>query len=96
MEWYDKLGYSTELLPLDFLKIGILLPDTVRAVTLAAADDFATVSIDKILKLCPYSTTSLSVQSVPSVTTPTDATTPIPTEAPIIFSGTFNIVRSDK
>lgn len=74
---------------------GVLIPDTVRAVTLAAADDFATVSFDKILKLCPFSTTSLSVQSVPTLATPSDETTPITTEAPIIYSGTFNIVRND-
>jgi len=75
---------------------GVLIPDTVRAVTLAAADDYETVSFSKELQLCPRSTTSLSVQSVPSVVTPTDPTTPVETETPIIVSATFNIARSNQ
>jgi hypothetical protein len=71
---------------------GVLIPDTVRAVTIAAADDFASVSFDKDLKLCPRGMTSLSVQSVPSVAI--DPTTPVETEIPIIVSGTFNIDRT--
>ena len=74
---------------------GVLIPDTVRAVTIASADDVATVSFQKILKLCPYLNTSLSVQSVPSIVTPTDPTTPIDTEPPIIVAGTFNIQRNN-
>lgn len=72
---------------------GVLIPDTVRAVTIAAADDYATVSFNKLLQLCPRGMTSLSVQSVPSVITPSDPTTPVATEVPIIVSGTFNIKR---
>lgn len=74
---------------------GVLIPDTVRAVTLAAADDVAEVSFQKVLKLCPYLDTSLSVQSVPSIPTPTDPTTPVETEIPIIVVGTFNIQRNN-
>jgi len=65
-------------------------------VTLAAADDVASVSFNKIERICPYGMTSLSVQSVPSIVTPTDPTTPVVTESPIIVSGTFNIARTDK
>lgn len=75
------------------MKIGVLIPDTVRAVTIAAADDLETVSFNKLLQLCPRGMTSLSVQSVPSVATPTEPTTPIVTETPIILAGTFNIRR---
>ena len=72
---------------------GVLIPDTVRAVTIDAANDYETVSFNKKLKLCPRITTSLSVQSVPSVLTPDDITTPIATEIPIITNATFNIAR---
>lgn len=75
------------------MKIGVLIPDTVRAVTLGAADDYATVSFNKKLKLCPRVTTALSIQSVPSVVTPSDVATPIETEIPIITNATFNIAR---
>lgn len=73
---------------------GVLIPDTVRAVTIAAANDYETVSFNKILRVCPRGTTSLSVQSVPSVVTPDDPTTPIETEIPIIANATFNIARA--
>lgn len=72
---------------------GVLIPDTIRAVTLAAAGDYASVSFNKKLKLCPRVTTSISVQSVPSVVTPSDVTTAIETEIPIITNATFNIAR---
>lgn len=74
---------------------GVLIPDTVRAVTLAAAGDFETVSFNKKMRVCPKAPTSLSVQSVPSVLTPTDPTTPIETQTPIIVAATFNIARSN-
>ena len=74
---------------------GVLIPDTVRAVTLAAAGDFASVSFNKKMRLCPKGMTSLSVQSVPSVINPTDPTTPIETQTPIIVAATFNIARSN-
>ena len=72
---------------------GILIPDTVRAVTIAAADDLETVSFNRKIKICPRGNTSITVGSVPSVSTPTTPATPITTEIPIIVSGTFNISR---
>ncbi len=74
---------------------GILLPDTVRSVTLAAADDVATVSINRKLRICPRGTSSITIGAVPSVPTPTDPTTPITTQIPIIVSGTFNLSRTN-
>ena len=71
---------------------GVLIPDTVRAVTLAAADDYETVSFDKKIRVCPRGTTNITVQSVPSVPTPT-TTTPIVTQIPIITNSTFSISR---
>lgn len=72
---------------------GILIPDTVRAITLAAADDYETVSFNKKLRVCPRGTSNITIASVPSVITPTDSTTPITTEIPIITNATFNIKR---
>lgn len=74
---------------------GVLLPDTVRAVTIDAADDFETISLNRKIRVCPRGTTSLTIASVPSVLTPTDITTPITTETPIIVDGTFNLSRSN-
>lgn len=72
---------------------GVLIPDTVRAVTLAAADDYETISFNKKLRVCPRGTSNITVASVPSVITPTTPTTPITTEIPIITNATFNIKR---
>lgn len=74
---------------------GVLIPDTVRAVTIDTAGDYETVSFNRKLKICPRGNTSITVGSVPSVPTPTDPTTPIVTEIPIITNGTFNISRNN-
>ncbi|MBR5227529.1 MAG: hypothetical protein IKV94_02720 [Clostridia bacterium] len=74
---------------------GVLLPDTVRAVTIDAPDDYETVSFNRKIRLCPRGTSTLTVGSVPSVVTPTDPTTPIETEIPIITNATFNLSRSN-
>lgn len=74
---------------------GVLLPDTVRAITIDTAGDFETVSFNRKIRLCPRGTSSITIASVPSVPTPTDPTTPITTEIPIIVSGTFNLSRSN-
>ena len=71
---------------------GVMIPDTVRAVTVTA-DGYETVSFDKKLRVCPRGTTNISVQSVPNVPTPTDFTTPIVTQIPIITNATFSISR---
>jgi len=72
---------------------GILIPDTIRAITLDAADDYETISFNKKLRICPRGTSNITVASVPSVITPTDPTTPITTQIPIITNATFNISR---
>ena len=76
-------------------KDGILLPDTVRAVTLASAGDVATVSFNRKLQVCPCGDTSLTIASVPSIPTPTDPTTPIVTQIPIVVSATHNLARTN-
>jgi hypothetical protein len=74
---------------------GILLPDTVRAVTIDAPDDLETISFDREFRVCPRGMSSITVASVPSVVTPTTPTTPITTEIPIIVAGTFKLDRSN-
>ena len=75
---------------------GVMIPDTLRAVTIAAADDYETISFDKKLRVCPRGTTNISVQSVSSIPTPTDATTPISTTQAIITNATFSISRLNR
>ena len=72
---------------------GVMIPDTLRAVTIATANDYETVSFDKKLRVCPRGTTNISVQSVSSVPTPTVPTTPISTTQAIITNATFSISR---
>lgn len=74
---------------------GILIPDTVRAVTLATAGDYATVSFNRKIRVCPRGTTNITIGAVPSVVTPTDPTTPIVTQIPIITNATFNLARAN-
>lgn len=74
---------------------GVLIPDTVRAVTLDAADDYETISFNRKIRICPRGNTSLTIASVPSVPTPTDPTTPVTTQIPIIVAATFNLSRSN-
>lgn len=94
IDWSGSISSSTAgTIAIGLYEDGVLIPDTVRAVTIAAANDYASVSFNKKLRVCPRGTTSLSVQSVPSVVTPDDPTTPIVTEIPIIANATFNIAR---
>ncbi len=74
---------------------GVLLPDTVRAVTIDAANDYETISFNRKIRLCPRGTSSLTIGSVPSVVTPVTPTTPIETEIPIITNATFSLSRSN-
>ena len=75
---------------------GVLIPDTVRAVTIATADDYETISFDKKLRVCPRGTTNISVRSVSSVPTPTDVNTPISTTQAIITNATFSIEKLNR
>ena len=81
------------VISLGLFQDGVLIPDTVRSVTIAAADDYETVSFDKKLRVCPRGTTNISIRSVDTVPTPSDPTTPITTVAPIIINATFSISR---
>lgn len=73
---------------------GVLIPDTIRAVTVTA-DGYETVSFNKKIRVCPRGTTNITVQSVPVVPTPSDIPTPIDTQIPIITNATFSVSRSN-
>lgn len=74
---------------------GILIPDSIRAVTIDAANDYETISINKKIRICPRGTSNLTIASVPVVPTPTTPATPITTGIPIIVSGTFSLSRTN-
>ena len=96
INWSGTISSATAgVVAIGLYEDGVLIPDTVRAVTLATAGDSESVSLNKKIRLCPRGMTSLSVQSVPSVINPIDSTTPIETQVPIIVSATFNLSRSN-
>lgn len=70
---------------------GILIPESVRFVTLAAGY-LGNIAIDYISNVCCKANTSLSIASVPTFTNPADGTT-VTTLTPTIISATLNITR---
>ena len=72
---------------------GEQIPGTLMAETLAAADDFANIGINKKIRVCCSGNSNISVRAVPAVPTPTDATTPIATQIPIIVNANFSISK---
>lgn len=72
---------------------GVLIPDSVRPVTVAAANDQMSVSLNRIMRVCSKGMTTLSVQSVPSVVALPGQTAPVETQIPIIVNGSFEISR---
>lgn len=72
---------------------GELIAGTLMGETLAAADDYANIGINKKIKVCCNGDANISVRSIPAVPTPTDPTTPIDTVVPIIASANFSITR---
>ena len=72
---------------------GVIIPDTIRAVNIAAADDYEIISFNNKLRVCPRGTTNLSIQSVGSVITPSAPGTSIATTQATITNATFNIKR---
>ena len=70
---------------------GVLIPETVRAVTLGA-DEVASVSFTKLEKICCIGNSTLTVQSVPSILT-TATGTATATQVPTIIDGIINIIK---
>ena len=72
---------------------GEMIPGTLMVETLAAAGDYANISINKELKVCCKGNANISVRAVSTVPTPTAPTTPIVTQIPIIVNATLIIDR---
>ena len=72
---------------------GEIIAGTLMGETIAAADDYANLGINKKIKVCCNGNANISVRAVPVVPTPTDATTPIDTVIPIIASANLSITR---
>ena len=96
VEFSASISSATEgVVAVGLFQDGVLIPDTVRAVTVTA-DGYETISFDKKLRVCPRGTTNISVRSVDTVPTPSTPTTPIVTQIPIITNATFSISRLNK
>lgn len=72
---------------------GEQIPGTLMAETLATAGDYANIGIDKKIRVCCNGNANISVRAVPAVSTPTDPTTPIETQIPIIVSANFSMTK---
>lgn len=70
---------------------GILVPASVRSVTLAAGY-LGNITLDYISKVCCKADTTITVGAVPNVINPADDTT-VTTLAPTISAATLNISR---
>lgn len=70
---------------------GVLIPASVRAVTLAAGY-LGNITLDYVSKVCCKSNTSLTIGSVPNVINPSDGTT-VTTLVPTISTATLNITK---
>lgn len=72
---------------------GEQISGTLMAETLAAAGDFANIGITKKIKVCCNGNSNISVRAVSAVPTPTDPTTPIETQIPIIVSANLSVSK---
>lgn len=70
---------------------GVLAPGSEAIVTLATAGDYENISISKTIEVCCDAT--ITIQAIPTVITPTDVTTPITTQIPIITNANLQINR---
>lgn len=61
--------------------------------TIAGADDYANIGINKKIKVCCNGDANISVRAISTVPTPSDPTTPIDTVVPIIASANLSITR---
>ena len=72
---------------------GELIAGTLMGETIAAADDYANLGINKKIKVCCNGDANISVRAISTVPTPSDPTTPIDTVVPIIASANLSITR---
>ena len=73
---------------------GILIPGSTVIVEVATAGDYYNVSFDKLIKICCRGDATLTIQSVPNVTTgATLPGTPVLTEIPVLQNANFSIIK---
>ena len=72
---------------------GELIAGTLMGETIATADDYANIGINKKIRVCCNGDANISVRAIPTVPTPTTPTTPIDTVPAIIASANFSITR---
>lgn len=72
---------------------GEQIPGTLMASDIAAADDYENIGINKKIKVCCKGNSTISVRAVSAIPTPTDPTTVVETEIPIIVSANLSINR---
>ena len=72
---------------------GELIPGTLMAETLGAANDYVNIGINKKIRVCCNGNANITVQSVPTVPTPSDPATPLTTQIPILTSANLSINR---
>lgn len=68
---------------------GVLIPDTVRSITLSAGY-LGTIAFNKIIKVCCKADTTISVGAVPTIVNPSTGEA-VTTVAPTISSATLSI-----
>lgn len=64
-----------------------------RMTATVTADGFANIGTSTTLRVCCNANSNISVRSVPTVQTPSDPTTPITTQIPILTSANLTIKR---
>ena len=73
---------------------GILIPGSTTIVEITTAGDYYNVSFDKLIKICCRGDATLTIQSVPNVTTgATLPGTPVVTEIPVLQNANFSIIK---
>ena len=73
---------------------GILIPGTTVIAEIATAGDYYNISFDKLIKICCRGDATLTIQSVPNVTTgATLPGTPVVTEIPVLQNANFSIIK---
>ena len=73
---------------------GILIPGSTVIAEVATAGDYYNVSFDKLIKICCRGDATLTIQSVPNVTTGTTLPgIPVVTEIPVLQNASFSIIK---
>lgn len=72
---------------------GEMIPGTLMAETIAAANDYANIGINKKIRVCCRGNANITVQSVSTVPTPATPATPITTQVPIVVSANLSISK---